>query len=64
MFQIASGLHVEWHAHCFHVPRYRAMRDGEGLIGPVDGQDDALRVEVAGAGAQEKAMVKNQATAT
>jgi hypothetical protein len=64
MFQIASGFHVKWHAHGFHVAGYGAMRDREGLIGTVNGQDNALRMEMAGAGTQEKAKGKNDAAAT
>jgi hypothetical protein len=45
---------VKWHGHRFHVTAYGAMRDGERLIRTVNGQDDALRVEMTGAGSKEK----------
>jgi hypothetical protein len=64
MFQIASCFHVKWHAHGFHVAGYGAMRDREGLVGKVDSQDDALRMEMPGAGTQEKAKGKNDAATT
>jgi hypothetical protein len=55
---------VKWHAHGFHVAGYGAMRDREGLVGKVDSQDDALRMEMPGAGTQEKAKGKNDAATT
>jgi len=53
--EIASSLQVEWHRHGVHISGYGAMRNGNRSINRVDGQDDALRMEMARAGAQENA---------
>ena len=63
LFQIVSSFDVERHRHRFHITRYGAMRDRDGSIWLVNGQDDALRMETARAAAMQNTKPNNDTSA-